>query len=124
MATKRGHIGMRGSEFVIQFSKPGYDVDTAPAEGLVFNSGAKRLRPLVSGIMPNCPVGNTNVQLPKTFIGLPLIFVDRLIGSDATASPWRGFEVTYFRGRDYFTINNQSGGPASFSFNVYDNEIT
>ena len=124
MPTTRGYIGQRNGNFVIQFSKPGYDVLTAPAAGLVFNSAAKRLRPLVSGVLLNRPTGNTNVPLPKTFVGLPLIFVERWLGTDATASPGRGFEVTYYRNRNFFTINNQSGAAASFSYCVYDNEIT
>jgi hypothetical protein len=121
--TTRGYIGQRAGNFVIQFSRPDYDVLTAPPEGLVFNSAAKLLRPLVSGVVLNRPTGATDVPLPKTFIGLPLIFVERWIDADATASPGRGFEVTYYRGRNYFTINNSTGG-ASFSYSIYDNEIT
>lgn len=123
MPTKRGHIGQRGSQFVIQFSRPGYDVDTAPAAGLVFDSTAKRLRPLVTGVTPALPAGNTNIPLPKTFLGLPLIFVDMFFGANGTRGPGRGFLVTYYRGQNYFTINNSTAG-ASFSYNVFDNEIT
>ncbi|MCX5581315.1 hypothetical protein [Kaistia terrae] len=123
MPTKRGHIGKRGSDFVIQFSKPGHDVDTAAPENLVFNSAAKRLRPLLSGVTPPLAAGNTNIPLPKTFLGLPLIFVDMFFGTDATRSPGRGFTVQYYRGRDYFTIANSTAG-ATFSYNVFDNEIT
>lgn len=123
MPTKRGHIGKRGSDFVIQFSKPGYDVDTAAPENLVFNSAAKRLRPLLSGITAALPTGNTNVPLPKTFIGLPLILVEMFYGTQATRGPGRGFEVTYRRGGNFFTINNSTAG-AVFSYNVFDNEIT
>jgi len=123
MPTKRGHIGKRGSAFVIQFSKPGFDVDTAPAEGLVFDSTAKRLRPLLSGVALNRPTGATNIPLPKTFLGLPLILVDMFYGADGVRGPGRGFEVTYYRNRNYFTINNTTAG-ASFSYNIFDNEIT
>lgn len=123
MPTKRGHIGKRGSDFVIQFSKPGHDVDTAAPENLVFNSAAKRLRPLLSGVAPNRPTGNTNIALPKTFIGLPLIFVDMHFGTDSVRGPGRGFEVTYRRGSNSFTINNSTAG-ATFSYNVFDNEMT
>ncbi|MFI5409147.1 hypothetical protein [Kaistia sp. UC242_56] len=123
MPTKRGHLGKRGSSFVIQFSKPGFDVDTAPPEGLVFDSTTKRLRPLLSGLAMNRPTGATNIPLPKTFLGLPLIFVDMFYGTDGVRGPGRGFEVTYYRGRNYFTINNSTAG-ASFSYSVFDNEIT
>lgn len=125
MPTKRGHIGKRGSAFVIQFSKPGYDVDTAPPEGLVFDSAAKRLRPLLSGIALNRPSGSsTNIALPKTFIGLPLILVDMYFGASSVKGPGWGFEVTYRRGGNFFTIINGSGGVATFSYNVFDNEMT
>lgn len=123
MPTIRGYIGMRDGQFVIQFSKPNNDVLTAPAAGLVFDSAAKRLRPLLSGVALNRPTGNTDVALPKTFVGLPLIFVDMFFGADGTRSPGRGFEVQYYRGRNYFTIVNSTAG-ASFSYNVFDNEIT
>lgn len=123
MPTKRGHIGKRGSSFVIQFSKPGYDVDTAPPEGLVFDSAAKRLRPLLTGTAANLPVGNTNIPLPKSFLGMPLIFVDMFFGADGTRGPGRGFEVYLYRGRNYFTINNGTAG-ATFAYNVFDNEMT
>ena len=125
MPTKRGRIGKRGADFVIQFSKPNYDVDTAAPENLVFDSAAKRLRPLLSGIALNLASGSsTNIALPKTFIGLPLIFVDRFITGDGVAGPGRGFEVTYRRGGNFFTIINQSGGVATFSYNIFDNEMT
>jgi hypothetical protein len=125
MPTKRGHIGKRGSAFVIQFSKPGYDVDTAPAAGLVFDGAAKRLRPLLSGVALNRPSGSsTNIALPKTFLGLPLILVDMHFGTNAVKGPGRGFTVTYRRGGNSFTIINGSGGVATFSYNIFDNEMT
>jgi hypothetical protein len=123
MPTKRGHIGQRGSEFVIQFSRPGYDVDTAPPEGRVFDSAAKRVRPLVSGVTLPLAVGDINIPLPKTFLGLPLILVDMHYGTDGVRGPGRGFRVTYRRGGNYFTIANSTAG-ATYSYNVFDNEIT
>ncbi|MCX5518439.1 hypothetical protein OSH10_08325 [Kaistia defluvii] len=123
MPTKRGHLGKRGSSFVIQFSKPGFDVDTAPPEGLVFDSGTQRLRPLVSGITAALPTGNTNIPLPKTFLGLPLILVDMFYGTNGVRGPGRGFEVTYRRSSNVFTINNGTAG-AVFSYHVFDNEMT
>lgn len=123
MPTTRGYIGLRNGQFVFQFSKPGNDVLTAPPEGLVFDSTSKRLRPLVSGITAALPTGNTNIPLPKTFIGLPLIFVEMFYGTQATRGPGRGFEVTYRRGGNFFTINNNVAG-AAFSYSVFDNEMT
>jgi hypothetical protein len=90
MPTTRGYIGQRGGNVVIQLSRPGYDVLTAPAAGLVFNSAAKLLSPLVTGVVLNRPTGATNVALPKTFNGLPLIFVDRWVGADATRARGAG----------------------------------
>jgi hypothetical protein len=141
MPTKRGHIGKRGSEFVIQFSRPGYDVDTAPPEGLVFNSAARRLRPLVIGSVEvpgraNTSAGSVNVTvaLPKTFVGLPLLFVDCSIAGDGVKGPGRNassnnasrrdFEVEYFIGRNYFTIQSWLLTTETFYFSVFDNEIT
>ncbi|MCX5570626.1 hypothetical protein [Kaistia nematophila] len=123
MPITRGYIGLREGQFVFQFSRPGYDVLTAPASGLVFDSTAKRLRPLLSGITAALPTGNTNIPLPKTFTGLPLILVDMFYGASGVRGPGRGFEVTYRRASNYFTINNTTAG-AVFSYNVFDNEMT
>jgi len=142
MPTTRGHLGqLPGGGFAIQFSKPGYDVYSAPPEGLVFDSGTKRLRPLLQGTIPlsgraNTAAGsvNANIALPKTFIGLPLIFVDCSIGGNGVKGPGRGwssitagrrdFEVTYYRNRNYFTISTWMLDSATYSYSVFDNEIT
>jgi len=141
MPTKRGHIGQRGSEFVIQFSKPGYDVDTAPPEGLLFNSAEARLRPLVTGsvVVPgrganNQPAASANVPLPKTFFGLPLLFVDCTIDGNGVKGPGRNystsnlsrrdFEVEYLIGQSHFTIFSYLLTSETFFYNVFDNEIT
>jgi len=142
MPTTRGHLGqLPGGGFAIQFSKPGYDVYSAPPEGLVFNSATKRLRPLLQGIVSisgrsSTTAGsvNVNVALPKTFSGLPLIFVDCFIGGNGVKGPGRGwstldvgrrdFEVSYYRGRNYFTISTWMLDSATYSYSVFDNEIT
>jgi hypothetical protein len=141
MPTKRGHIGLKGEDFVIQFSKPGHDVDTATADGLVFDAAAPRLRPLVSGSVlvagrASTAAGsvNVNVALPKTFVGLPLLFVDCPISGDGVKGPGRNyttsgatrrdFEVEYFIGRDYFTIQSWLLTAETFTYSVFDNEIT
>jgi hypothetical protein len=141
MPTKRGHIGKRGSEFVIQFSRPGHDVDTAPPEGLVFNSAEVRLRPLVTGSLPIAGRSSTSagaviasVVLPKSFFGLPLLFVDCSIAGEGVKGPGRGyssnnasrrdFEVEYKIGDSHFTIYSYLLTTETFYFSVFDNEMT
>lgn len=124
MPTTRGHIGKLGSEYVIRFTKPGYDALTAPPEGFLFRDDAPQVRALAEGELLNAPAGQSTIPLPKSFVGLPLIFVARYVGADCAVGPGNGFEVWLYRGTNYFVIDNQSSAGANYRYTVFDNEIT
>lgn len=124
MPTFRGYIGKLGSEYVVRFTKPGFDALTAPANGFLFRDDAPQARALVEGELLNAPAGQTSIPLPKAFVGLPLIFVARYVGSDSVVYPGNGFEVWLYRGTSHFIIDNQSGAGANCRYIVFDNEIT
>lgn len=119
----RGFIGKDGADYVIAFTKPGKDYYSAADDDFIFNSAAPSLKPLLEGTV-TIPNGTTQIPFPKSFGGIPLIMVGRDVGTNSSVQPGNGFTVSYYRDRDYFAIVNTTGGTATFSYIVFDNELS
>lgn len=120
----RGFIGKDGADYVIAFTKPTKDYYSAGPDDFIFNSSFPSLKPLLEGTGINLPTGTTRIPFPKSFGGIPLIMVGLHYGTDSVVQPGAGFFVNYYRDRDYFEIVNGTGAAATFSYIIFDNELS